>query len=76
VTDRRLWQLEGDLRQALENYFGGMVSGPWDKVVEAFAEVVQAGHMNLEMAAHINLLLLRTTADDPGTCAVCDRDYP
>jgi hypothetical protein len=72
----RLWQLEGDLRQALDNYFGGMVSGPWEKVIEALAETIQAGHISLEMAAHLNLLLLRTTSDAPDTCQTCDCPCP
>jgi hypothetical protein len=76
TRDWRKWQLEGDLRQALENYFGGVVTGPWDKVITALAETVEAGHLNLEMAAHLNLLLQRTTADSPDTCAVCDCPYP
>lgn len=73
MSDRRLWQLEGDIRQALENYMGGMVSGPWDKFIEGLAEVIHAGHLSLEAAAHLNLLLAKTGHDAPDECAVCDQ---
>ncbi len=77
TTDMRLWQLEGDLRQAVENYFGGaMVSGPWDKFIEGLAEVIEAGHMSLESAAHLSHLLVLTSADAPDTCQTCDCPYP
>ena len=74
--DWRLWQLEGDLRQAIENYFGGTVTGPWDKVIEELAAIIERGELGLESAAHLNLLLARTGADSPDTCAVCDCPYP
>lgn len=73
MSDRRLWQLEGDLRQALENYMGGMLTGPWDRVIEQLALTVQDGQLTLERAARINLALARTDCDSPDTCEVCDQ---
>jgi hypothetical protein len=75
--DRRLWQLEGDLRQAFENYCGGMVSGMWDRLIEALAGVIHTGGMSLETAARINLLLARTQGGvGPDTCETCHCPYP
>ncbi len=77
MSDRRLWQLEGDLRQAFENYCGGMVSGPWDLLIETLAEVVEAGEMNLETGARINLCLARTQgAVAPDECPTCNCCMP
>lgn len=77
TRDWRKWQLEGDLRQAIENYFGGEpVSGPWDKVITALAETIEAGHLSLEMAAHLSLMLARTTENSPDRCEVCECPYP
>lgn len=76
-SDRRTWALEGDLRQAFENYNGGMVSGPWEGLIEVFARVVAAGQMDLETAARINLLLLRTQGGtSPDECGTCECPCP
>lgn len=70
--ERGAWALEGDLRQAFENMNGGMVTGPWEGLISVLARVVMSGQMDLETAARINLLLLRTqggaTPDECGTC--------
>jgi hypothetical protein len=74
---RRVWQLEGDLRQALSNYMGGEnISGPWDAVIEALAAIVDGGGVTLEGAARLNYLLSRTTGQDPDACDVCQCPYP
>lgn len=76
MSDRRRWQLEGDLRQAIENYHGGaIVSGPWDKVIEGLAHVIDTGSLNTQMAAHIDLHLTLTLGPEssPDDCPVCDK---
>jgi hypothetical protein len=73
----RQWQLEGDLRQAFENYNGGTVSGPWDKLIEQLAAVIQTGSLDLATSARINLLLERTQGGTaPDSCGTCDCPYP
>lgn len=70
-----VWQLEGDLRQAFENFMGERVSGPWDVIIETLAGVVNNGQMDLETAAKLNLHLARTKGellpDECGTCGCC-----
>lgn len=76
-SDTRLWQLEGDLRQAFENYCGGAVSGPWDALIGTVAEVVHAGTMDLPTAAKLTLLLERTQGGiAPDHCGTCECPYP
>lgn len=76
MSDRRRWQLEGDIRQAIENYLGGAtVSGPWDKVIEAMAAVIDNGFMTLEEAAYLSHNLTQTQGPEasPDTCQTCDQ---
>ena len=73
----RVHQLEGDLRQAFENYNGDMVTRPWDDLIEVLAAVIHAGQMDLETAARINLILLRTQGGtSPDTCGTCQCPCP
>lgn len=75
MSDRRLWQLEGDLRQAFENYIGGQVSGPWEVLIETLANSVHYGWLDLATAAKLQLALERTQGGtaphDCGTCGCC-----
>jgi hypothetical protein len=72
VTDRRLWQLEGDLRQAFENYCGGTVSGPWDDLIDDLAKMVHCGQLDLEQATRLGQHLARTQGGtSPERCEVC-----
>lgn len=76
MSDRRRWQLEGDIRQAIENYHGGVcVSGPWDKVIEAIAAMIDQGQLPLAAAAHIDLQLALTLGPEasPDVCLTCDQ---
>ena len=69
--------LEGDLRQAFENFAGDKVSGPWDDLIECLAGAVLDGALGIERAARINLLLARThgiTARD--RCDTCHCPCP
>jgi hypothetical protein len=77
MTDRLLWQLEGDLRQAFENFCGGQVSGPWEGLIETVAGAVRAGRLDLATAARLQLLLERTQGGtSPDTCGTCDCPCP
>lgn len=70
-------QLEGDIRQAFENYMGEMVSGAWDDLIDTLAEVVDEGDLPLETAARIHLLLRRTQGGPvPDTCTTCHCPVP
>lgn len=71
LTDRRLWQLEGDLRQAMENYFGQAISGPWDDLIETLAAVIHETKMDLATAGRIELLFQRISGVTPDRCDVC-----
>lgn len=65
-------QLQGDLRQALENYFGGQVGGVyWDTFIEMVARAIADGQLDLEQAARLNLVLTRTRDAGPDECPVC-----
>lgn len=65
-------QLEGDLRQAFENFAGDSVCGPWDRLIESLAGVILDGHMDLSTAARIDLLLKRTHGGvGPEECGTC-----
>ena len=71
------WHLEGDLRNAIEMYMHGPVSGPWDQLIEEFASAVEAGTIDLAWATRVKLLLERTQGGQaPDVCDVCDCPYP
>jgi hypothetical protein len=78
MGDQRLWQLEGDLRQAFENYNGGsMVSGPWEVLIESIAKAVDEAKLDLPTAAKLQLALERTQGGQaPDHCATCECPYP
>lgn len=64
--------LMGDLRQAIENHFGGMVGGIyWDTVIEVMARAISDGTIPLEAAARLDLALTRTREMGPDECPVC-----
>lgn len=72
LEHRRLWQLEGDLRQALENYCGGAVSGPWDDLIDDLARMVHCGQLDLEQATRLGQLVAQTRGGkSPDRCEVC-----
>ena len=72
-----LWQLEGDLRQAFENYMGGQVSGPWEDIIAVFANAVYTGALDLSTAAKLQLALERTRGGTtPDNCGTCACPYP
>ena len=75
---QRRWQLEGDLRQAFENFCGGMVTGVWDELIEGFAAVVEKGELCIGDGARLDLLLRKTQGGDDGVdrCDVCHCPYP
>lgn len=76
-TDRLTWDLEGDLRQAFENYTGSSVAGPWDDLIATLAGAISAGAMSLETAARLSLLLARTQGGvSPDTCETCKCPCP
>lgn len=71
-TDRALWQLEGDLRQAIENFTGCAVSGPWDVFIETMAASIRTGQLDLAIAAKLQLALEQTNgATRPDECGTC-----
>lgn len=73
----RLWQLEGDLRQAFENYCGGMVTGPWEVIIETVANAVETARLDLPAAAKLQLALERTQGGTaPDACGTCECPYP
>lgn len=77
MEHRRTQQLEGDLRQAFDNYLGDYASGPWDDLCEALANIINAGQMDLETAARVNLLLARTQGGlAPDECSTCHCPMP
>lgn len=67
-------QLQGDLRQAIENYFGEMVSGPWDDVIEAVAGVIAEGELDLHTAGKLDHALRRTANTEGDECPTCQQD--
>ncbi len=77
LTDRRLWQLEGDLRQAFDNYTGSTVTGPWEVLIETLAEAVHSAQFDLPTAAKLQLALERTQGGQaPDHCATCECPFP
>lgn len=76
-TDRALWQLEGDIRQACENYMGDVVAGPWEVVITTFAAAIRSGQLDLATAAKLQLALEQTQgATAPDQCGTCECPYP
>lgn len=77
MSERRLWQLEGDLRQAFENYCGGVVSGPWEDIITVIANATNAAALDLATAAKLQLALERTQGGaTPDECATCECPMP
>lgn len=77
MASNAVLQLEGDLRQAFENWVGDQVNGPWDDLIETLANVVNNGQMDIETAARINLLLQRTQGGiAPDHCNTCHCPMP
>lgn len=67
-------QLEGDLRQAIENYLGDYVGGPaWDTVVETVAQTIRGGQLTLDQASRLSLALANTHGPEmaPDGCPTC-----
>jgi hypothetical protein len=66
-------QLEGDLRQAIENYLGEMVGGPWDGVIATMAYAIIAGRFTLDDAGRLSLALANTHGPEkaPDACPTC-----
>lgn len=65
-------QLQGDLRQAIENYFGGaMMDGPWDAVIETVAEIIANGELSLHTASALDHALRRTANTEGDECPTC-----
>lgn len=74
---QKLWQLEGDLRQAFENYCGSSVSGPWEDLIQVLANAVNSASLDLSTAARLQLALERTQGGTaPDSCGTCDCPYP
>lgn len=65
-------QLQGDLRQAIENYFGEMVGGPWDTVIDTIAGMIQEGECDLQSASRLDLALRRTANTEGDECPTCE----
>lgn len=70
VTHQGL-QLRGDIRQAIENYMGDMVSGPWEEVIETAARAIEDGMLGAAEAAKLDLNLRRTQGCKYESCGVC-----
>lgn len=68
-------QLQGDIRQAIENYLGDQVSGPWEAVIRETAWAIIRGSLPTASAALIDLALASTREDvhsQPDEC-ICQR---
>jgi hypothetical protein len=69
-------QLRGDIRQALENYMGDEVWGPWDDIIEEIAAAIEGEGLSATSAARLDLLLRRTGRDGHTDCPVCTCPCP
>jgi hypothetical protein len=69
-------QLRGDIRQALENYMGDMVDGPWDDVIDEIAGAIEDGEITAASAARLDLALQRTQGAKYPACPVCTCPCP
>lgn len=64
-------QLEGDLRQAIENMMGDEVSGPWTSLIAELARMLHDGSLDLDRASRMAFLLARTGDTSPEECPTC-----
>lgn len=69
-------QLRGDLRQAIENWVGDRVDGPWEIVIDTMAKAIEDGALLMSEGARLDMALGRTTHKDAGMCEVCDCPCP
>jgi hypothetical protein len=65
------------LRDALENWQAGPLSGPWEDLVEDLSTAIDDGKLELGQAARLDHLLRRTCEPEGRDgCSVCDCPIP
>lgn len=70
----RLLQLQGDIRQAIENYLGEYTSSKaWDDVVETVATIIDNGSVTLGQAMKLSYALEQTRDPTPDECPTCGK---
>lgn len=70
----RQLQLEGDIRQAIENYLGSYTgSKAWDDTIRIIAEVIDNGSVTLGQAMALSFALEQTADPVPDVCPTCEK---
>lgn len=65
-------QLQGDIRQALENYVGDYLHGKWaDRVVETLADILVKGYVDLDDMVQFDLSLRKLFDAAPVSECAC-----
>lgn len=68
----RQLHLEGDIRQAIENFLGSYVdSKTWDTVIQVMAAAIDSGTFSLEDAGKLSHALTQISTSGPDECPTC-----